>query len=423
LAFKKTGIPLRNPLAALALSMMFAALLAGCAAPPMALSPQAHKAIDSVHTVLFVPQNNLDVDVTPGNPGATGLLGALIVQAIDESRRATAQKAQVTVVDAVNGFDFRTRMSNQLNAEFGRVQSVRLQTPVQLETIDSDSQRHIAFDRSPASAVLFTRVSYKLIEGKLVVSSVNLMYPKARALMHLRTKPNDGNPLDDGNVIYRRTFTFVRQAVTRDNVREGLADGLSNVAWQLAADLNHMGPGTTANLAAPLGHAPAGDAPPSTPATIAAAQQAMARANAQPRQNPDGSPVRPAQRPDGSPVRAARAQPETAQPPRSEPRPEPAAPQNAKLEDADAVPYLTERGREAYRNWLTRPLPRAFAVSAEGIWSTTWSRTPANPAMPADPVQRALLQCNARSKEECRLYAVDRAVVWDKGVPAADATR
>jgi len=211
---------LRQTLAAF---LVLAALLAGCATPPMPLSPQAHKAIESVQTILYVPQNTLDVDVTPGNPGGTGLLGALIVQAIDESRRASAQKAQITVVEAVNDFDFRTRMANQLSAEFGRVQSLRLRTPVQLETIDSDSQRRIAFDRSQASAVLFSRVSYKFLEGKIVVTASNLMYPKARGLMPLRAKPNDSNPLDDGNVIYRRTFTFTKRAVTRDPQRERTA--------------------------------------------------------------------------------------------------------------------------------------------------------------------------------------------------------
>jgi hypothetical protein len=392
---------LRISLAHFTVPLALTGLLSGCAAPPMALSPQAHKAIESVHTVVFVPQTTLDVDVTPGNPGATGLIGALIVQAIDESRRATAQKAQVTVVDAVTGFDFRSRMSNQLNAEFARVRSVRLATPVQLETIDSESQRRIAYDRSPASAVLFTHVNYRYIDGKVIVSAINLMYPKARVLMSLRAKPNEANPLDEGNAIYRRTFIFTRQAVVRENVRESLAEALSNVAWQLAADLNHMGSGTVAALPSPLPHAPSGDTPPSTAASIAATQQAMARVNAQPRQNPDGSPARAA------PVPAVPAVPAA-----------PAPVQSGQLEDANAVPYLTERGKEGYRTWLTRPLPRAFAMSAEGIWAPTWTRTPANPTMPVDPAERALVQCNARSRAPCRLYAVDREVVWERNITA-----
>jgi len=375
----------------------------------MPLSPQAHKAIESVQTILYVPQNTLDVDVTPGNPGATGLLGALIVQAIDESRRASAQKAQISVVEAVNEFDFRTRMANQLSAEFGRVQTLRLRTPVQLETVDSESQRHIAFDRSQASAVLFSRVSYKFLEGKIVVMSTNAIYPKARALMALRAKPNDGNPLDDGNAIYRRTFIFTKHAVTRENVRESLGEGLSNVAWQLAADLNHMGNGTTASLPAPLPYAPVGSAPPPSAASIAAAQQLVARDNTPARQNPDGSPVRAAKA--ASPQRPLQLAPQPQQIVATAAEPA-AVTRGAQLDDVQSVPFLTERGREGYRTWLTRPLPRAFAVSAEGVWSATWSRVPANAAMPTDPAERALVQCNARSRSQCRLYAVDKEVVW-----------
>jgi hypothetical protein len=390
----------------LALFLVAAALLAGCATPPMPLSPQAHKAIESVQPILYVPQNTLDVDVTPGNSGATGLLGALIVQAIDEARRANAQKAQLTVVEAVNDFDFRTRMANQLSAEFARVQSLRLRTPVQLETVDSDSQRRIAFDRSQASAVLFSRVSYKFLEGKVVVTASNLMYPKARALMALRTKPNDANPLDDGNVIYRRTFTFTRRGVTRDNVRESLGEGLSNVAWQLAADLNHMGAGSTAGLLAPLPYAPVGNTPPPTTASLAVAQQLVARDNTPVRQNPDGSPAR------GATATQRKPQQQQQQQPAAPAVAEPVAAHGGKLDDVASVPYLTERGREGYRNWLTRPLPRAFAVSADGVWSATWGRVPLNPAMPIDTAERALVQCNAKSRSQCRLYAVDGEVVW-----------
>jgi hypothetical protein len=277
---------------------------------------------------------------------------------------------------------------------------------VQLETVDSDSQRRIAFDRSQASAVLFSRVSYKFLEGKVVVTASNLMYPKARALMALRTKPNDANPLDDGNVIYRRTFTFTRRGVTRDNVRESLGEGLSNVAWQLAADLNHMGAGSTASLLAPLPYAPVGNTPPPTTASLAVAQQLVARDNIPVRQNPDGSPAR------GATATQRKPQQQQQQQPAAPAVAEPVAAHGGKLDDVASVPYLTERGREGYRNWLTRPLPRAFAVSADGVWSATWGRVPLNPAMPIDTAERALVQCNAKSRSQCRLYAVDGEVVW-----------
>jgi hypothetical protein len=350
-----------------------ALFLAGCAATqPMNLSPQAHRAIGAVETVLFIPQTDLDVDVTPGNPGATGLLGALMVQAIDASRRAEAQKLQGTVVRAVDGFDFRSRMTRQLNAEFARVPSPRLQ-PAQLETVDSESRRRIALDRSPASAVLFTSVSYRLVDGRLVVSAVNRMYPKTPALMALRAKPDNGKPLDEGNAIYRTTFTFTRQSVNAGNVRAALAEGLANVAWQLAADLGHMGSGKPSTLVAPLPAAPddavSARAPASAPAAVAP---------------PAVATVRPLARP-------------------AEVRPQ--------LDDAQALPYVSEAGRDAYRAWLARPLPRAFVVSPQGGWFTTWGSRPADPSMPADVAARAMARCHLRS-QQCERYAVDREVVF-----------
>ena len=76
----------------------------------------------------------------------------------------------------------------------------------------------------------------------------------------------------------------------------------------------------------------------------------------------------------------------------------------AALDNAEAIPYLTDKGREAYRHYLSQSLPRAFAVSASGAWS--WAEDG------DDPPSRALEACQKNSKTPCRLYAVDQAVVW-----------
>ena len=83
-----------------------------------------------------------------------------------------------------------------------------------------------------------------------------------------------------------------------------------------------------------------------------------------------------------------------------------------------AVPYVDERGRDAYRDFLTRRNPRAFAIAPGGAFNVTWTNRPRDAALPADPAERALLLCNRRQLGECKLYAVDDEVVW-KG----DATR
>jgi dienelactone hydrolase len=76
----------------------------------------------------------------------------------------------------------------------------------------------------------------------------------------------------------------------------------------------------------------------------------------------------------------------------------------AAIDNVDAIPHLTESGREAYRHYLSQPLPRAFALSASGAWSGAEDGD--------DPPSRALAACQKNSKPKCSLYSVDQDVVW-----------
>jgi dienelactone hydrolase len=79
----------------------------------------------------------------------------------------------------------------------------------------------------------------------------------------------------------------------------------------------------------------------------------------------------------------------------------------AALGDIAAVPYLSEPGRKAYREYLDKLTPRAFAVSPSGAWC--WAEEG------EDPDSRALATCSQRSKQPCQLYSVDDKVVWSAG--------
>ncbi len=83
--------------------------------------------------------------------------------------------------------------------------------------------------------------------------------------------------------------------------------------------------------------------------------------------------------------------------------------------DIAAVPYLAEQGRAAYRTFLGKTTPRAFAVSASGAWG--WAEEGESPDF------RALASCQRRSSTPCQLYSVDESVVWPGGarVPSASA--
>lgn len=93
-------------------------------------------------------------------------------------------------------------------------------------------------------------------------------------------------------------------------------------------------------------------------------------------------------------------------------QPAPVATGFAAIDDLDAIPFLSERGRNDYQNWLRLPLPRAFAISPTGhYWHTSGVR-PREADLPVDPGERALLMCERNARRACKLYAVNNAVVW-----------
>jgi dienelactone hydrolase len=76
----------------------------------------------------------------------------------------------------------------------------------------------------------------------------------------------------------------------------------------------------------------------------------------------------------------------------------------AELANVDAVPFLQDGGRQAYRTFLAKGMPRAFAIAPSGAWS--WAEDG------DDPVDQVLMSCERRAGQPCRLYAVNDAVVW-----------
>jgi len=81
----------------------------------------------------------------------------------------------------------------------------------------------------------------------------------------------------------------------------------------------------------------------------------------------------------------------------------------ATLEKVDAVPFINQKGREFYAEFLTAPKPRAFAIAPNGAWGRGIAYTS---NWRGDVVEHALTNCNRRGNGECRLYAVDDYVVW-----------
>ena len=79
---------------------------------------------------------------------------------------------------------------------------------------------------------------------------------------------------------------------------------------------------------------------------------------------------------------------------------------------AATVPFLNEWQQAEYQVFLTRALPRAFAISENGHFAMAWSTTPLDKSQPSDPSARALSSCKRMSGRECQLYLVDNEIVY-----------
>lgn len=79
------------------------------------------------------------------------------------------------------------------------------------------------------------------------------------------------------------------------------------------------------------------------------------------------------------------------------------------LDDADAVPFVGERGRQGYADFLRQRSPRAFAVSEGGFFGWSGNRP--------DAPERALQYCQKQSRSPCALYVIDERVVWPQRAP------
>ena len=91
--------------------------------------------------------------------------------------------------------------------------------------------------------------------------------------------------------------------------------------------------------------------------------------------------------------------------------PRPAATNFAALDNVGAVPFVADKGRDGYRDYLAKSAPRAFAISGSGAWS--WAEEG------DDPASRAVAACQKNCKVPCQLYSVDNDVVWSEASTTA----
>jgi hypothetical protein len=223
----------------LLLAFLILSCLIGCATPPVSLSKEAQSNISRVDGLLTITQNNLDVTVPATNPGNTGLIGALVIMAIDSSRRSSAEAAAAPLFEVLRDYDFREVMLGALTNALVKTDPVKFSLDQHVEVITSDSAKRIAFDRSSASAIFFCDTGYRLESGNLIVTVGVEMYPKTEALMAFRYKADENNPLARGNVIYKKSFSILQRAVTPGSIKANLTEAAEKLSHHIATDLNH----------------------------------------------------------------------------------------------------------------------------------------------------------------------------------------
>jgi len=188
---------------------------------------------------LIIKQSNLDITVSSSDTGQGGIIGSLILAGVDAVRRSNAEDEAAPIITALQNYDFRKVMYKATNNALGKLNKFKVNRPITLDKVGSETVAKITLNDSKASAVMFCSVYYQLQSGNLMITLDAEMYPKSEALKALRKDANNKDVLASGNRIYKNQFVFVKQGITADNIKDGLNEAAISLTDQIVQDLNH----------------------------------------------------------------------------------------------------------------------------------------------------------------------------------------
>lgn len=212
--------------------------LTACSSKPIFLKKEACQQIHSIDHVIAVPQNNLDITVTPTNGGSGGVIGVLVASAIDASRRSNAEKQARPIIEELRGFDFRSVMLNAIKTATENSTDFNFDVKSRIENVETDTDKRILVSQSQSNAVLLTIVKYELNTQNLIVTASSSMYPNMKSLEKFKKTPNNDAKITDDDQIYSNVFTFKKQAITAGNIRSSLTESAQHIAKQLISDIS-----------------------------------------------------------------------------------------------------------------------------------------------------------------------------------------
>lgn len=209
---------------------------------PRLLSKSEQAALGTVDAIVTASQDRPEVTITPtGASGAGGALGGLVYGVVDGVKTARAQDAAGPIIEAMRGYDFPAELLAATTAKLATLSSVHVVVRPAINKGGDPALARSLYDESKDASVMFFAARPFLGSGNnLVLSAAVVIYPKSAELKQFRPKPNDKNPLDPGNAIYRNWLYVVRPSVTPANVRTNITDAINEVAAQLAVDLERM---------------------------------------------------------------------------------------------------------------------------------------------------------------------------------------
>lgn len=206
---------------------------------PRLLSKPEQAALGTVDGIVTASQDRPEVTITPtGASGAGGALGALVYGAVDGARTAKAQGVAAPIIEALQSYDFPAELLAATTAKLATPSSVHVVVrPTINKGGDPASGRSLYEESKDASVMFFAARMFLGSGNNLVLSAAVFIYPRSAELKRFRPNPNDRNPLDPGNAIYRNWMYVVRPSITPANVRANITDAINEIVAQLAADL------------------------------------------------------------------------------------------------------------------------------------------------------------------------------------------
>jgi len=166
---------------------LFIATVSACSVVPHNhIDKAARASIKSTEAYLTVAQQEIDAEIVQSNTTAAaggGLLFALIDAAVDNSRTKTAENLIQPIRDGLIDYDFAAVLHKSIGEEIEKVTWLNAGDIV-LERTSSPNFIESSLNKSSASAVLFTNVTYKLSPNfdSIKTTASTIIYPKDAAL-------------------------------------------------------------------------------------------------------------------------------------------------------------------------------------------------------------------------------------------------